>query len=276
MPVYSRRTLRQRLSTEILRDTIVSTTSGSSGITTGSYIILDSSKADPTASGEQLYFRHWLRLLGSAGRIQDVRVGSFNTGIGAFAGAVVLATTVFSGMPYEVHGALDPAEKDAVLDAVIREVRIQEEQPLWSVKDMTIYSLGPEVLDVIDVRYYADPAGSLNRDEGRLTWFGLAKTATGQELRISEALPASYQLIYDAIVTVSLGAGDLATVNLDSDNLVIWGAAARCYWMLEQQAPGQEAGKYKERRAEAARKYSVLSARFQPKIVRKIQLDEYY
>lgn len=276
MPVYNRQTLRQRLSTEILRDTIVGATSGSIGTPAGTFHIVDSSQADPTACGEQLYHRHWLRLLGTTGRLQDLRVGSFNTGSGAFLGAVTLATTIFSGMPYEVHGLLDPSEKDIALDAVIKDLRTKDEQTLWSVDSLRIYSLGEEVLDVIDVRYYSDPAGSLSRGEGRFTWFALAHTASGQELRISSALPASYQIVYDAILTVSLGAEDLATVNLLSNELVMWGAAARCFWMLEQQSPGQEAGKYRERRREAARMYTKLSKRFEPKIARKIQLDEYY
>mgnify|MGYP001611606624 FL=1 len=99
MPVYNRRTLRQDLSREWLHDIVIGQTSGSWGLQAGSYNIIDSAQADPTASGEQLYFRHWLSLLGSAGKIQDLRVGSFNTGSGAYLGAQTLATAIFSGMP---------------------------------------------------------------------------------------------------------------------------------------------------------------------------------
>src|SRR3990167_10656208 len=124
-PVYNRRGLRQDLGRDYLRETLVGQTSGSWGLQAGSANIIDSAQADPTASGEQMYHRHYLRLLGSAGFIQDVRVGSFNTGSGAFMGAQTLATTIFSGMPFEVAGLISPAEKDMALDAVIRDVRVR-------------------------------------------------------------------------------------------------------------------------------------------------------
>jgi hypothetical protein len=276
MPTYNRRTLRQNLGRDWLHDTIVGQTSGSWGTQTGSLNIVDLNQADPTASGEQLYHRHWLRLMGSAGFIQDVRVGSFNTGSGAYLSAVTAATTIYSGMPFEVHGTISPTDKDRAIDAVIRDVRYQQELTIWAIDQGHIYSLGPNVLDVVDVRYYSDPANSLNRGEGHPHWFGFTQTASRNELRIAPSLRASYQLVIDAILAPSLGAGDLATVNLPSDEWILSGAAARCYWQLEQKGPGQETSKYKERRQEAARAFSGLSARFQPIISRKIQLDEPY
>jgi hypothetical protein len=234
---------------------------------------VDSSQADPTASGEQLYYRHWLRLLGSASIIQDVRVGSFNTGSGAYLAAVTPATTIISGMPFEVHGLLSPAEKDWVLDEVIKGVRYVEELTVGAIPHSHIYSLGDDVLDVVDVRFYSNPVGSLDRGEGHPHWYKLVRTASGNELRITPSLFASYQLVIDAVMAPSLGAGDLATVNLPSDSWILAGAAARCYWLLEQQSPGQEASAYKAKRAEMAREFTRLSARFQPSVSRKIQLD---
>src|SRR3990172_1927509 len=119
MPVISRRTLRQRLGQEILRDTVVGQTSGSWGTQAGSLNIIDSSLADPTASGESLYHRHYLRLLGSIGLLQDLRVGTFNAGSGAFLAAITAATTIISGMPFEVHALVSPAEKDRAIDGAI-------------------------------------------------------------------------------------------------------------------------------------------------------------
>ncbi len=272
MPVYSRRGLRQALGVSWLRDTVVGQTSGSWGTQAGSLNIVDSSQADPTASGEQLYQRHWLRLLGSAGVLQDTRVGSFNTGSGAFLSAVTAATTIFSGMPFEVHGLLSPAEKDRELNGVVNKLRVQQELPLAAVQDLHVYSLGPEVLDVLDVRYFSYPLAS--RNEAQLIWYKLVSTATGQELRVSPSLEWSQQLVLDAVLAVSLGAGEQATINLPDQDWLLSGAAARCLWLVEQRSPGQEAAAYRNRRGEAAREFTRLSARFQPKIARKVQLDE--
>ncbi len=272
MPVYSRRGLRQALGVSWLRDTVVGQTSGSWGTQAGSLNIVDSSQADPTASGEQLYQRHWLRLLGSAGVLQDTRVGSFNTGSGAFLSAVTAATTIFSGMPFEVHALLSPAEKDRELNGVVQKLRVQQELPIWGVQDLHVYSLGPEVLDVLDVRYFSYPLAS--RNEAQLTWYKLVSTATGQELRVSPSLEWSQQLVLDAVLAVSLGAGEQATINLPDQDWLLAGAAARCLWLVEQRSPGQEAAAYRNRRGEVAREFTRLSARFQPKIAKKVQLDE--
>lgn len=273
MPIYNRQTLRQRLGREFLHDLIVGQTSGSWGTQAGSLNIIDSAQADPTLSGEQVYFRAHLRLLGSAGRLQDLRVGSFNTGSGAFLAAITLATTVFSGMPFEVSTLVDPADKDRALDAVIKDVRVTNEVPLWSVKDALTYSVGTDIYDVLGVKYFSDPTHSLDRGEHQIAGARFITTASGQELRIPSGLPASYQLILNAITAASLGAGDLATVNLPSDELVLWGATARCYWMLARKAPAQETKVYEAEGIKAAKQYSKLAARFGVPITREPQLD---
>jgi hypothetical protein len=252
---------------------VVGQTSGSWGTQAGSINIVDSSQADPTASGEQLYYRHWLRLLGSAGVIQDLRVASFNTGSGAYLSAQTLATAIYSGMPFEVHAMLPPDEMDQAITDVISDLRTRREIALWALPEGHIYSLGPDVLDVLEARYLTDPAASLDRGEHALAWWKVEQTATRYEIRIDPSLVASQQLVLDAITSLSLGAGDLATVNLPSDEWVLAGAAARCYWLLDQQAPGQSAA-YEARRREAARRFTALSTRFQPVVTRRIRLDE--
>ena len=277
MPVYTRRTLRQDLSREWLRDIVVGQTSGSWGQQAGSFNIIDSAQADPTVSGQRLYYRHSLRLLAPIGFPQDLRVGSFNTGSGSSLGAQTLATTIFSGMPFEVHARLSPAEKDVVLTRTIEGLgALQQEIPIWAINQGHVYSLGSEVVDVVGARYLSDPTNSLNRGPHHLQHFSFIKTASGQELRIHPALVHSQQLVVEAITTLTLGAGDLATVNLPSEQLALAGAAVRCYWMLEQQGPGQEVKAYKDKRMEAAAQYRSLASRFQPIVTRRVQLEEWW
>jgi hypothetical protein len=184
-------------------------------------------------------------------------------------------------MPYELHSLISPADKDIALDSVIRNIRNREWRPVWATQGLLIYSLGAEFLDIISVRAISDPLGILSRGERVIDWFSFKDIAQGtagqsihSEVRINSALNISEQLIFDAIVTVSLGADDLATVNLESDTAIIWGAAAQCYWMLERSAPGQEASKYKSDRKEAVFQYNRL--KIEPFISRKIQLDDPY
>jgi hypothetical protein len=241
-------------------------------VVAGSTNIIDYNQADPTASGEQMYYRAYMRMLGSAGQIQDLRVGSFNTGSGAFFAAVTLATTIYSGMPFEVHSLLSPAEKDRAIDGAIQGLRVRQEVPIWGTDSLMVYSLGQEILDVLDVRYFSDPLGSLSQGEGMIRNWRYVTTATGQEIRLQSAIGASQQLILDAILTPTLGAGDLATLNLLDDEVVLWGAAARCYYLMEADAPGQETAKFKEKRQEAAFQYSKLNVG--PFVTRKIQMGQ--
>jgi hypothetical protein len=84
MPTYNRRYLRQRLGRDWLRDTIVGTVT-----LPCRWRRLSSTPAhaDPTMSGEQMYFRHWLRLTGPDGVIHDTRVASFGCAVGDAASA---------------------------------------------------------------------------------------------------------------------------------------------------------------------------------------------
>lgn len=272
MPICRRRELRQRLGLEYLRDTVVGTTDAV--CSAGVWLTLsDGGQADATASGEPLYQRAWARVLGSLGVLQDGRVASFDAA-GVFVLGVTTATTVLAGMPYEIGTRLAAAEKDRALDAVIRDVRTRQEVTLWTRDGMTAYSLGAEVVDVLDVGVDADPSGTLGRRVTPVGWFGQRRTAAGMEVRIAPGVAGSCYLVLDALVRASLGASDLATVNVPSDDLVLAGAAARCLWLLEQDAPGQEAAVYRERRAEMAREYTRLARRFQPAVTRRVMPDE--
>lgn len=274
MPVINRRDLRQRLGREWIHDTVVFNTSGSWGLQTGSMTMHAADLADPTASGENMYERHWMRLIATVGDNQDLRIGSFNTGSGAFIQAVTLVSTSVSGRTVEVHSMLSPVDKDRALNSVIRDVRVLREHPIWAIDNGHVYSLGDDIYQIHDVRYLSDPSDSLNLGEHKLRWWKYEVTATGNQLRIDPSLPASYQLILKALVAVSLGAGELATVNLPSEDMILWGAAARCYWMIEQSSPGQETAIYKARRAEAAKEYTRLAMRFQPYRHQRPMLDE--
>lgn len=203
-------------------------------------------------------------------------MGSFNTGSGAFVGARTLATAIYSGMPFEVHALLAPDEKDRCLNAVIRDLRVRQELPIWAIEHGHVYSLGPEVYCVLDARYLTDPTDSLNPGERGLSWWQADKTASGLTLRVEPALAQSQQLLVDCLLGLTLGAGDLATVSLPADEWVLSGAAARCFWLLRQRTPGQDEGNYKERQQEAAREYSRQSVRHQPSLAGKIQLDEWW
>jgi hypothetical protein len=131
--------------------------------------------------------------------------------------------------------------------------------------------------DILDVRYLSDPSNSLNPGEQQIGWFRVDATGSeGRELRISPALRASQVLILDTLQGARLGAHDLATVDLPSDEWILAGAAARCLWLLEQRAPGKEAGMYRERRQEAVKLFSRLSQRYQGAISRRVMLDEPY
>jgi hypothetical protein len=131
--------------------------------------------------------------------------------------------------------------------------------------------------DVLDVRYLSDPSNTLHPGEKQVPWFRVDATASeGRELRIAPALRASQTLILDVLTGARLGEHDLAMVDLPSDEWILAGAAARCLWLLEQRAPGKEAGMYRERRQEAVKLFSRLSQRYQGAISRRVMLDEPY
>lgn len=266
MPVYSRKTLRQNLGRDYLRDTLVGVTTHSCG-RAGSGYIMDSVKANVSFSGEALYERAW-------GKVNDFeyRISSFNAGSGAFLIPTPLQSAVYEATQYEIHELLAPSEKDRILDHVIQNVWDRQEIPIWGVQAQQFYSLGPEIR-VFNAWYYGDPASSLDRERHDFSHWSVATTATGAELRISPTIQASEQLIIDAQVYATLGSADTATVNIPNEQWVLNGAAAWAYELLARRAPGQEAKGYREDAARFAKAWTAGLARHRPQIYSKIQLE---
>lgn len=225
--------------------------------------LIDRVQADVSLSGGNRAENTWFYVNG-----MELRVASFNVGSGAFISAQLGVTVIGSGMEYEQHTLLPPREKDRALDRVLEQIAVRHEVRIPTVDSLTFYSLGAEIRDVLGVWYEANPTSSVNRDKGSFpnsSW-KFARTPTGNEVRLAGALGASQHLILDAILSVSLGAADTATVNLPSKYLVLYGAEAQC-WELLSKNPGQTRTSYLDNAQRAARKYASLLSRFDPRAV---------
>lgn len=275
MPVYQKKALRQSLGQLFLRDTQVLNTAASYG-PAGSVFFLDPTQANTAFSGERLYARAYLYHPDTQ---QTFRCASFNCASGAYVTAQVSATTIQSGSAFEVHELLSPAEKNLCLDRVVDQIPVVQEVGIPTVDGARFYNLeaaaSPNYLrDVLDCWYYADPSNSLDRQRGQIIEYGIETTGSGRELRISPALAASQQIIVRAIVNMTLGSTDAATLNLPNDELLLWGATARAYQLLIARSPGQEAGQLKERQGEALRAWQALRTRYTPQITKRIGFGE--
>lgn len=276
MPTFNRKQLVRRLGQDWLRDTIVGQTTSSFG----SLHLMDVAGANVEFSGEGLYARSWAKLYQSTnGNGAEYRVATWNAGSGAYVIALPLATTVPSGADYEIHQLVSPTEKGRLIDDTLKRLRVRQEVNLWTIEGVRHYSLGglnfENVEDVLDVRYFANPAGSLNRDERRLDFWKAVLTGSGTlELRIQPSLSASQQIVLDAILTPTLGSNDNATVNLPEDAWLLAGAAAKCYQIVARRAPAQETKQYQQFQAEAALEFGRLSQRWAPQIDRPIRFDD--
>jgi len=271
MLVVSRKYLRQALGRSHLRDTVVGTTTVSLGSPAFALVIMDAFAADLALSGQNPYVNSWLRVLGT-----DVRVASFNTDSGAYVSQNWNGSgwTGFpSGMEYERHDVLPPIDKDRALDDAVMQLRGRREVTIDTVKDAHVYALPAGVQDVLNAYYFAAPTATLDRDEKRLTRFDLVTTATGVDVRIDPALGASQQIVLDAIVTLTLGSSDAATVNIPDERLVLLAAEAKCWDLMVRKAPRGTADEYRNLRNEAARQYSLLAARFKVPVDRPLRLD---
>lgn len=274
MPIFSRQNLRQLLTTDYLRDGIVSTLTATSFL--GSVNLIDSTQADLSLTGQNLYQRSWLKHNG-----MELRVASFNIGSGAYISLQIAGTLVVSGGTYERHDSLAPSDKDRALNDVVKRVRVRREVAVDSVAGQHLYNLdvvgSPNlILDVLDAYYFTNPSGTLGRGQGRLNDFTPVTTATGRELRIEPALGQSQQLVLECILTLTLGAADTATINIPDDRWVLSGAAAKALDLLIRKAPGQQRGALEKDRREFAIEFTRLSSRFQPQVDRDISslLDE--
>lgn len=274
MPTFSRKSLRQALGQNYIRDTIVGNTTSSWGAL-GSLSMMDSVVlANLDFSGQGLYAGGFLRVASG-----DYRVGSANVASGALVSAQAMRAAIASGADYEFASLLSAAEKDQAINDAIKRLRINQEVGVNTVDGALHYTIdgaaSPHYIeDVLDVYYFSDPAGSLNRGETRLAWFDVKPTPTGTELRIAPALGASQQIILDALLALTLGAGDAATINIPDERLVLWGAEAQCWDRLSKRTPGTATQQYQQFRDNAARQYSQLAAKFKPQVARRIQFDE--
>lgn len=271
MPVFSRKSLRQNLGLNNLRAAYVGTTTA-----TGPAVV-DQFGADTSFSGQTLYERSWVKH-----NSMEMRVASFNVGSGAYTTGMVLGTLVLSGAEYERWDLLRPSEADRALDDAIKRTRIRREVGFPSVDGVLFYAIdtaaSPAVIvnpeDVLDAYYYANPTNSLDRDRRAFAQWDVEQTATGMELRFYPAVSGSYQVVMDALVTLTLGSADNATVNIPDERLILFGAEAQCWHLLAKSAPGTVRASYAQSRDEAARAYSDLAAKFKRPVARNIQFDQ--
>lgn len=269
MPTYSRRQLRQRLGQDHIGDTLVSATTGSCAAGQGAYVI-DQMQADLSLSAEGAtpYAGAQLRVNG-----MDLRISGFNCGSGAFVTGQVAGTAIPSGAEYELHEIVSAREKDRALTQTAPRLTSRREYPLPSVDGAYQYSLPDDVRRVLGGWYFANPAGSLDRDRRPLARCDVVTTGSGREVRIQPALGASQQLVLDAIVTLTLGPSDSDTIELPDADWLLFGAEAQCWEMATRAAPGQEATAYRTNARRAASAFSHKSAVYSPQIDVKIQFD---
>lgn len=271
--ILSRKQLRRDLGTLRLKECTIGTTSVSLGAGATLSLVDAALLANPDYSGQELYVRAHVRV-GS----DDYRVGSYNPLSGGLYSAQTLRNAIASGADFEIHERLSAAELDACLDQTILDLRVQREVGIPSVDGAWFYTLdhaaSPNtIIDYREVYYFAQPDGSLNRQRIDLPTARVVTTATGTELRLGQSLAASVQLVIDAYLQLSLPASDDATINIPDRDWVLWGAAARAYDLMIQNAPGQEETHLMQRRAEAARAFSRISQRKQPSIDHKLTFE---
>lgn len=274
MPVFQKKTLRQRLGRDFLRDTQVGNVSNSLAANLGSVFLLDANQANLAFSGENLYERIWILHNG-----MELRVASFNAGSGAFIALQTNATVVASGGEYELHELLSPTEKNRAIDQALLRMRTRQLVGIAAVADTKRYVIDNaasphRITDVLDAYYLSDPTGTLSRKRNDFVWWRVVATATGNELMVEPAPAASTQVVLDALLQLTLSSTDTATINIPSDDWLLWGAAAQCYHLLTRRAPVQDVGVYRQFQQEAAREFSRLATRFAPLLDQKIQLDE--
>ena len=269
-PSFQRKILRQSLGTSYLHDTLVGNTTGSCGSDVYAYAI-DSRQADLSMStGDAgLYQRAFMRV-----NSMDLRVASFNCGSGAFVTMQLMGTIVPSGAEYEVSELISPADKDRALTTTVQRLTKRSEYPIAAVDGDKDYSLPNAVLRVLDAYYFADPTSSVDRRKGHFAWYGVVTTGSGRELRIEPAIPTGYQIALDAITTLTLGPADTDTVDLDSDEWLLYGAEAACWNMLAKRGPGQETSRYERNARLAAAAFTRRSSLYAPQITSKVGFED--
>lgn len=270
MPVVSRKTLRRQLGLVHVRDTYVGRTTASWGQAAYSLNIIDANVADLAATAPGAYVGAWLWLTGA-----EVRVASFNAASGAYVSAARMPSgpPTPDGFEYERHDALSPSDKNRALDDAVRRLRVRREVAAATVDGARSYPL-LDIEQVLDAYYFATPSATLDRGRTALQSVETVVTATGAEVRITPALGGSRQLVFDAILPLSLGAADEATVSIPDERLVLFAAEAKCWDLLVRRAPRGTADEYRRLRDEAARQYDALARAFKIPVDRPLRLGE--
>lgn len=284
MPVVSRKALRQTLGKVYIRDTIVATSPATAASVAQPYY--SPLYADAGLAGQGLYQNATIRqsqivVAPTPFLENDYRVASFNAGSGGWVTQQIIQNTSWgSGSEFEVHSRISAAEKDLAIDETLKGIRVRQEVGIATgTAGADFFSIegaaSPNyITDLLDVYWFANPSGSLDRDLRHFTDFHLVMTATGREIRVAPAPGGSAQLVLDAILTLTLNSQSSATLNIPDDRWVLAGAAARCYDLLIANAPGQNAGELANRRGEWATEFTKLSSRFAPNYARTVRLEE--
>lgn len=271
MPVVSRRTLRRSLGQSALRDTYVGNTSLSLGASTA-VVVMDRYLADPYFSAPK--YQNATLLVASV----SYRVASYNFQSGSVMSGQTTVYAIASGADFELHTMLPPDDKERCIDDTIKRIRVRREITANSIDGAEFYSItgwaSPHTITgVLDAYYFANPTNSVNRDRREFYSKVVVETPSGPELRIAGVVPSGAQLALDAILTLSLGSGDAATINIPDERLIIAGAEAKAYDLLMRNTPGQVSDIYKQHRQDAAREFSRLSSIYKPLVTRTLQFD---
>jgi hypothetical protein len=245
----------------------------------GGQIVADQRFSDPTFSGQSRYVGAWFNRADSAASM-EYRVGSFHTQSGAFISPYLFDGTAPSGTEFEVHALIGPLDKNLSLDDALSRIRVRQEVGITTLSGAVFYDLDTaasphRIADVLDAYVWANPGDVADR--GKRVFAAPARvvpTATGVELRIDTALDLSHLLVVDALLELTLAAGDTATINLPDERLVLAGAAAKCWDLLAQRSPGTQVAVYERRRDDASRQFSDLAARYKPPTSRRLSLDD--
>lgn len=272
MPVFNRKTLRRDFGRDLLRDTVVGNTALSLGAA-ATLALMDSRLANAAFSGNGKDQGAWLWLTGS-----EYRTATFNAPSGAYVTLQTHPYAVASGSEFEAHRRVSPSEKNRFLDKAIQRVWTRQEYPLAPVAGLINYLIPDAVGEVFDAWIYNSPAGSLDRQRQRVpVGWRVSMTGSGREIQLPQysSLVGSQQLILDAQVHATLGAGEEATVWLPDEGWVLSGAAMWCYEALAREAPGQDVGKYREESTRFRRSWIAGQAKHLPQITRKLGFGEF-
>ena len=271
-PTYTRKQLFQTTARLLDNRTWVGTTAGSIGAA-GTVYFLDARTANTAFSGERLYDRAWVW---DHGTQQAFRVASFNTASGAFITVQTAASPLASGGDFTVIPRLSPYDLNLSIDRTVSRMRGRQEVVIQATDQAHYYTIdtaasGASVQKVLNVYYFAQATATTDRDIRYFWWWGVQTTGSGTtELRIDPSVASGAQIVLDAIVDMTLGAAETATINLPHDEWLHSGALMHAYNLLVQQAPGQASGELRQNRAEWANQWRVANAKYQPLVDRSM------